>query len=122
FGYGHRAMGMMRRVLRGAVALFLSCNALTAFALRPFDSTDAAVAEPGELEIELGPWGKLREGDKRFRIAPAVAATYGVAEGRELVVQGARQVALDADPDEPRSSVVENGVFVKQVLRPGVLQ
>jgi hypothetical protein len=33
-----------------------------AFAYRPFDSTDAAVAAKGEVELELGPLGFLRTG------------------------------------------------------------
>ncbi len=103
-------------------ALVFYGNALTAFALRPYDSTDAAVAAPGEFELELGPLGRLRQGDRRFRVSPAVIGNYGFAEDRELVVQGQRQVAIDAEPGQPGSSIVENGLFVKQVLRHGVLQ
>jgi hypothetical protein len=64
----------------------------------------------------------LREGSKRLRVAPAVIGNFGFSEHRELVIQGQREVALDREADEPRSSIVDNGVFVKQVLRPGVLQ
>ena len=32
-----------------------------AFAYRPFDGTDAAVAEPGEMEIEFQPAGLFRQ-------------------------------------------------------------
>jgi hypothetical protein len=91
-------------------------------AYRPFDSTDADVAKAGDLEMELGPVGRLREGSKRIRAAPAVVANYGLAHDRELVLEGRREVALDREEGEPRSSIVDNGVFVKQVLRPGVLQ
>src|SRR5712671_2970400 len=103
-------------------ALVFYGNALTAFALRPYDSTDAAVAEPGEFELELGPLGRLRQGDRRFRVSPAVVANYGFAENRELVVQGQRQIAIDPEAGQPHSSIVENGVFIKQVLRPGAMQ
>src|SRR5712664_2412872 len=103
-------------------ALVFYGNALTAFALRPYDSTDAAVAAPGEFELELGPVGRLRQGDRRFRVSPAVIGNYGFAEDRELVVQGQRQVAIDGEPGQPGSSIVENGVFIKDVLRRGVLQ
>jgi len=92
------------------------------FAYRPFDSTDAAVADPGEFELELGPVGRLREGSKRFDIVPAVVANYGISGERELVLQGERQVSLDRDAGEPRSSLVDNELFIKQVLRDGVLQ
>jgi hypothetical protein len=108
--------------LRLVAALVLCGSAPAALALRPYDSTDAAVAAPGEFELELGPLGRLREGDRKFRVSPAVVGNYGFAEDRELVLEGERQVAIDGEPGQPRSSIVENGVFVKQVLRHGVLQ
>src|SRR5262245_22718401 len=52
--------------------------ALPAQAYRPFDGTDAAVADPWEMEIELGPLGYLREGGARYLLAPAVVANIGV--------------------------------------------
>jgi len=109
-------------VKRLAISLLLLVHAAGAHALRPYDSTDAAVAGPGEFELELGPIGQLRQGGRRFRVAPAVVANYGVAEDRELVVQGERQVALDAESGEPPSSIVDNGVFFKDVLKQGALQ
>ena len=93
-----------------------------AHAYRPFDSTDADVAHAGEFELELGPVGRLREGSKRFLVAPAVVANIGFSGDRELVIQGQRQVGLDREPGEPHSALVDNGVFIKQVLRRGALQ
>ena len=110
------------QLLQVIAALLMYGSVPTAFALRPYDSTDAAVAGSGEFELELGPLGRLRQGDRKFRVAPAVIGNYGIAENRELVVQGQRQVAIHDEPGQPRSSIVENGVFIKQVLRPGVLQ
>jgi len=102
------------------LALLLASPA--ALALRPYDGTDAAVAAPGEFELELGPLGRLREGDRTFRVAPAVVGNYGFSGERELVIQGQREVALDPDPGQPRSAIVENGIFIKQVLMRGALQ
>src|SRR5216684_5835781 len=93
-----------------------------ALALRPYDSTDADVAKAGEFELELGPVGRLREGSKRFLVAPAVIANIGFSRDRELVIQGQREVALDRAAGEPHSTLVDNGAFIKQVLRRGVLQ
>jgi len=93
-----------------------------AFALRPYDSTDADVAKQGEFELELGPVGWRREGSKRIEVAPAVIGNLGLAGDRELVIQGQREVALVRDPGEPRSAIVDNGVFIKQVLRQGAMQ
>src|SRR5713101_7034411 len=93
-----------------------------ALALRPYDSTDADVAKQGEFELELGPVGWRREGSKRIEVAPAVIGNLGLEGDRELVIQGQREVALDREPGEPRSAIVDNGVFIKQVLRQGGLQ
>jgi hypothetical protein len=57
-------------------------------AYRPFDGTDAAVAEPGQVEIELGPAQYLQIGSERTLVAPTVVFNYGLAEGWELVLQG----------------------------------
>ena len=99
---------------------FVGCS--PALAYRPFDSTDADVAKAGEFELELGPVGRLREGSKRFIVAPAAIANIGLSGDRELVIQGQREVALDREPGEPRSVLLDNGAFIKQVLRRGVLQ
>ena len=93
-----------------------------ALALRPYDSTDADVAKQGEFELELGPVGRRRDVSKRIEVAPAVIGNFGLGENRELVIQGQREVALDREPGEPRSAIVDNGVFIKQVLRRGTLQ
>lgn len=109
----------MTRLLTAAMAMLVTAPA---HAYRPFDATDAAVADTGEFELELGPVGRLREGAKRFRVAPAVVGNIGFAPDHELVVEGEREVALDPEPGERRSVLRDNGVFVKQVLRRGVLQ
>ena len=110
---------MIRRL---STALLLAMLAAPAFAYRPFDSTDADVAGPGEFELELGPIGWLREGANTFRVAPAVVANLGLPWRNELVLEGQREAALDPAPGEPSSSIVDTGVFVKTVLREGALQ
>jgi hypothetical protein len=110
---------MSRRL---SAALLLAMLAAPALAYRPFDSTDADVAGPGEFELELGPIGWLREGPDKFRVAPAVVANLGLPWHSELVLEGQREVALDPAPGDPSSSIVDTGVFVKTVLREGALQ
>jgi hypothetical protein len=110
---------MIRRL---STALLLATLAAPALAYRPFDSTDADVAGPGEFELELGPIGWLREGADQFRVSPAVVANLGLPWRSELVLEGQREVALDPAPGEPQSSIVDTGVFVKTVLREGALQ
>lgn len=105
-----------------ALALILLFPAHAALAYRPFDSTDADVAGQGEFELELGPIGSLREGQNKFWVAPAVIANFGLHGERELVLQGQRQSLREGTPETPSTSLVNTGVFIKQVLRKGVLQ
>ena len=91
------------------------------FAYRPFDSTDAAVADTGELEIELGPVEFRRSETERTLIAPAYVLNYGFVKNWELVVEGQAEHPLPPAEDT-RSRLVGNGVFLKGVLREGVLQ
>jgi len=91
------------------------------FAYRPFDATDAAVADLGELEIELGPVEFRRSEAERTVIAPAYVLNYGFAKNWELVVEGQAEHPLPPAEDT-RSRLVGNGVFLKGVLREGVLQ
>jgi hypothetical protein len=110
---------MMWRLCTLLVLAMLSAPAI---AYRPFDSTDAGVAAPGEFELELGPIGWLREGDSNFRVAPGVVANFGLPWRSELVLEGQRQVLLNPAADEPKTSLLDTGVFVKTVVREGSLQ
>jgi hypothetical protein len=106
----------------GVVALLLAVQTPAALAYRPFDGTDADVAKADEVEIELGPVQWLRENGKRFIQAPAVVANFGLSREHELVIEGRHEIALDREEGEPRSTMVDNGAFIKHVLRKGVLQ
>src|ERR1700688_4174728 len=89
------------------------------FAYRPFDGTDAAVAAPGEVEIELQPAGRLREEGSNTLIAPATVLNYGMSEGWEAVFEGQGRTPLS--PSGP-TSLAAAGAFLKHVLQPGSLQ
>src|ERR1700758_3209437 len=65
-----------------------------AWAYRPFNGTDAAVADPGEVEIELQPAGRLREGSSTTLVAPATVLNFGFAERWEAVVEGRGETPL----------------------------
>ena len=97
----------------------LSCGG-NALAYRPFEGTDAAVADLGELEIELGPAEPLREGRQRLLTAPETVFNLGIAEGWEAVLQG--QAVTTLSPGPAQSSLLGNGFFLKNVVRAGVLQ
>jgi hypothetical protein len=109
-----------RRLASGSViALGLMSWSTSAFAYRPFDGTDAAVAAPGEVEIELQPAGRLREQGSTTLIAPATVLNYGLSEGWEAVFEGQGQTPLS--PSGP-TSLTAAGAFLKHVLQPGSLQ
>jgi hypothetical protein len=103
-----------------AVAAAFACWCGGAQAYRPFDGTDAAVAEPGQVEIEFAPAEYLREGRVRTLFAPSTVLNYGVAPGWEGVVEG--QVAHSLSGGPGGASLVGNSAFVKGVLREGALQ
>src|SRR5438132_9232258 len=72
----------MRRVF---VVLFVAYAAMPASAYRPFVSTDAAVADPGDVEVEFGAIGFRSDGGRTSLVAPTVIGNLGVARDLELV-------------------------------------
>lgn len=90
----------------------------SALAYRPFDSTDADVVDPGEVEIEVSPLSYRRGDDGRVLIAPAVVVNYGLAPGWEVIVEGQGEHPRSGG----RSSLLDNALLLKHVLRAGELQ
>jgi hypothetical protein len=90
--------------------------AAPASAYRPFDGTDAAVADLGEVEIEFQPIGAIRAGQTKA-ISDAIL-NFGFAERWELVLQATPQ----ALPEGVGPISVANAAFLKYVVQPGVLQ
>ena len=91
------------------------------FAYRPFDSTDAAVADVGQLEVELGPVEFRRANEQQTLIAPDYVLNFGFAKNWELVLEGRGEHPLPPAEDT-RSRFVGDGLFFKGVLREGALQ
>jgi hypothetical protein len=90
-----------------------------ALAYRPFDGTDAAVAAPGELEVELQPAGLRHEGTTQTLIAPATVLNFGLYEGWEAVFEGQGETPLSPSGSMNLTSA---GAFLKHVVVPGSLQ
>jgi hypothetical protein len=109
---------------------FATCSGLatllvasSANAYRPFDGTDADVAEPHVFELELGPVHYLRSGSQDFLIAPALVLNLGLGADTELVVDANDYVALgDVQRGRSRVSFLGDDVLVKHVFVEGVLQ
>jgi hypothetical protein len=104
------AAGLM---LAATFALTLS----RAEAYRPFISTDAAVAEPKELEIELGHFTLRRERGESTFLIPSAVLNYGLWRNLELV--GEFRVARGPSGD---MDVIDPAVLVKAVIKEGALQ
>ena len=117
---------MSRRICRPSplpVAL-LTCFAVTqlsapAWAYRPFDGTDAEVAEPGEVEIEHQPAGLEQQGSAKTLLAPTVV-NFGLPDGWEAVFEA--EGNLPISPSDQSSSVTGAAASLKHVWRPGSLQ
>ena len=104
--------------------LFIASIALVslaapASAYRPFDGTDAAVADPGEVEIEFQPAGVISSEEQKTLIAPATVFNFGIVKDWEAVFEGLVQPPLT--PSGP-TSLSASGAFLKYVLREGVMQ
>src|SRR6516225_3825933 len=104
--------------------LFIASIALVslatpALAYRPFDGTDAAVADPGEVEIEFQPAGVISSEGEKTLIAPATVLNFGIVKDWEAVFEGLVQTPLT--PSGP-TSLAAAGAFLKYVLREGGLQ
>jgi hypothetical protein len=113
-------MRVMRAIAALVPAFVLACWCGAAQAFRPFDGTDAAVTETGEIEIELGPAEYLRQGPERVLFAPELRVNYGFTSDWEMTIEGEVAHALAADVRG--TSLVGDIASLKGVLREGSLQ
>jgi len=88
---------------------------VSAWAYRPFVSTDAAVAEPKEVEIEVGYFNLDRNRHENTISTPHTVLNYGVAKNVELVGEFTLQESPDVE-------LTDLSLSVKAVLREGALQ
>jgi hypothetical protein len=110
------------RAAAAAVVLASVCAAPSARAYRPFDGTDADVADPGAFELEIGPSQYYAQGGRHFLVAPATVLNLGLVPRLELVSDFRPTIALDRSPDVARVRVLETDVFLKWGAVPGALQ
>jgi hypothetical protein len=91
-------------------------------AYRPFDGTDADVAELGTFELELGPVHWYSQSEGHYLIAPATVLNLGYARGWEIVVDFQNFVGLERVPGVAQDQILDTDVFTKVVFLPGSLQ
>lgn len=110
-------MPCLRHLLTFAVGVCVLAWSSSAFGYRPFVSTDAAVADPREIEIELGYFTLERTKDESTFIIPRTVLNYGLFKSWEVVAEFAIQRAPDAGLD-----IIDPAISLKGVLKEGVLQ
>jgi len=88
-----------------------------AFGYRPFISTDAAVADVNEMEIELGYFNWEREKGNTTFISPKAVLNYGFLRNFELVGEFAVE-----EPGHGSVRLADAALSVKAVVKEGVLQ
>jgi hypothetical protein len=97
---------------------FILCE--PALAYRPFDSTDADVAAPGEVEIEFGPVAYIDEPHASITKTPVMTLNVGLPKDWELVMDAER--AVTRAPATPDDETFDTAVQLKHVVHAGSLQ
>jgi len=97
------------------VLLFFSES--VAWGYRPFVSTDAAVADVKETEIELGYFNWERERGQNTFIVPKAVLNYGLIHNLELVGEFAVE-----EPSRGPVRLADPALSLKAILKEGVLQ
>jgi len=116
---GQRSSLQYRSLLAVFAAGLLLSWTSESFAYRPFDGTDAAVADVGEAEVELQPAGAQWSRGQNLLIAPAVVYNYGFLKDWEAVLES--QLQTPFSPSGP-ANLSASAVSLKHVIRPGSLQ
>ncbi len=100
-----------------SIVLLLLFSPAVAWGYRPFVSTDAAVADLKEMEIELGYFNLQREKGRNTFIVPKAVLNYGLVRNLELV----GEFAVEEPPHGP-VRLADPALSLKAVLKEGVLQ
>jgi hypothetical protein len=112
-----RSEGVHGRALGACLLLVWLLVPTPSWAYRPFVSTDAAVADPKEIEIEFGYVTLEREQGENSFIIPRVVINYGLFKNWEGVGEFAVRRSADAEVN-----VIDPALFIKGVLKEGVVQ
>jgi len=109
------------RRLAPPAALAVLLSAAPALAYRPFDETDASVAETGDLELELGPVGYTHDRDGGT-YTPSFILNYGLVPRVELVFDAHHALLLHGVDLAARRRALDTAMLGKGVVRQGCLQ
>lgn len=115
---GARVTGQLS-VRRGSLCgMFLVLVMLSnGWAYRPFVSTDAAVADPQEVEIEFGYVTFAHDAGDNTLTTPSLVLNYGLGWNLEVVGEFGLERASRGD-----LNLIDPGLSLKAVLKEGLLQ
>ena len=99
------------------IVLLLLFPPSVAWGYRPFVSTDAAVADVKEMEIEIGYFNLERDRGKNTFIIPKAVLNYGLIRNLELVGEFAIE-----EPLHGSVRLADPALSLKAILKEGVLQ
>jgi len=99
------------------IVLLLLFSLSVAWGYRPFVSTDAAVADVKEMEIEIGYFNLERDRGKNTFIIPKAVLNYGLIRNLELVGEFAIE-----EPPHGSVRLADPALSLKAILKEGVLQ
>ncbi len=102
------------------MTIIMMGNASTAYAYRPFDSTDAAVVEKGETEIEIGLYNFTDDNGLDEINTPSLIFNYGLTDTWELVAEFDIQIYKEGDDND--CELKDPAIFLKNVFKEGILQ
>src|SRR5262245_54147762 len=108
----------LKRIFLSSLVCFLFLP-ISAIAYRPFESTDAAVAEKGVSEVEFGLVDFVNHRGENTILSPSLRYNYGFARNWELVAEGSLLV-YDSAGKEPE--LLDPQINLKTVLIEGPLQ
>src|SRR5947208_16762462 len=100
-----------------AIVFLLVSSESAAWGYRPFIATDAAVADPKEMEIELGYFNLERDRGKNTFIIPKAVLNYGLIRNLELVGEFGIE-----EPSHGPVRLADPALSLKAILKEGVLQ
>jgi hypothetical protein len=111
------------KILMKAVyaSLAWSLLASNAHAYRPFDGTDAGVAEPGIFELEIGA-SRFRQGEQRTLGVPAFTLNFGLEGDTEIVLDARYERQNDGEGSGWQNSLTDTALSIKHVWKAGSLQ
>jgi hypothetical protein len=99
------------------IVLLLLFPPSVAWGYRPFVSTDAAVADVKEMEIEIGYFNLERDRGKNTFIIPKAVLNYGLVRDLELIGEFAIE-----EPPHGSVRLADPALSLKAILKEGVLQ